>query len=146
MRGSVRHFALLLLAATYSVLWTCGSAWHLASCADSCCVAVNRDAEQHASEQKRSGSCASRQLADGKHAKCRHSHGDVPVSDKRLPDSHDQSRCEICQLFAQSLTFVSVVSVEVSPGWVESSVCLIPLAIPECELLPAASRGPPAMA
>jgi hypothetical protein len=49
-------------------------------------------------------------------------------------------------LLAQPLTFVAVVSVEVSPEWVENSVCLIPLTVPECELLPAASRGPPVVA
>jgi hypothetical protein len=49
-------------------------------------------------------------------------------------------------LFAQPLTFVAVVSVEVSPERVENSVCLIPLTVPECELMPAASRGPPLIA
>jgi hypothetical protein len=49
-------------------------------------------------------------------------------------------------LFAQPLTFAAVVSIEVSPEWVENSVCLIPLTVPECELIAATSRGPPVMA
>ena len=144
MRGSVRHFALALLTAMYAVLWTCGSAWHLANCADSCCVAINRDGGQHASGKKSVGCCAShRKPADCSSSR---SQSKAPGSDKPLPDPHDQRHCEICQLFAQPLTFVAVVSLENSPERVESSVCLIPLTVPECELIPATSRGPPLIA
>lgn len=148
MRGSVRHFALALLTAMFAVLWTCGSAWHLANCADSCCVGINRDAGQHASGKNSGDCCASHHASGGKPADCgsSHSQSDAPDSDTPLPGSHDRRQCEICQLFAQPLTFVAVVSVEVSPERVENSVCLIPLTVPECELIPAASRGPPLIA
>ena len=140
MRGSVRQFALALLTAVFAVLWTCGSAWHLANCANSCCVATNRDSVQRSAK-----SCACHQHDYGTQADSS-SGSDAPVSGKRLPDPHDQRQCEICQLFAQPLAIVAVVSAEVSPERVENSVCLIPLAVPECELIPATSRGPPVMA
>lgn len=145
MRGSARQFALALLTAMYAVLWTCGFAWHLSHCADSCCVATNRDSVQHGSGQKSAKNCACHQQAYGTHASSS-SRSDAPVSGKPLPDPHDQRHCEICQLFAQSLAVVAVVSAEVSPERVESSVCLIPLTVPECELIAATSRGPPVTA
>ena len=148
MRGSVRQFALALLTAMFAVLWTCGSAWHLVNCADSCCVTINRDAGQHASGKKSANCCASHRLSGGKPADCGSSHpqADAPDADAPLPGSHDRGQCEICQLFAQPLTFAAVVSIEVSPEWVENSVFLIPLTVPECELIAATSRGPPVMA
>jgi hypothetical protein len=148
MRGSVRQFALALLTVMFAVLWICGSAWHLANCADSCCVATDRDAGSHAFGKKPGDCCASHHASGGKPADCgsSHSQSDAPVSETPQPDSHDQRQCEICQLFAQSLTVVAVVTVEVSPEWVESFVCRIPLTVPECELIPATSRGPPLIA
>jgi len=146
MRGSVRQFAILTLAATYAVLSTCGSAWHLAHCADCCCIAADADTESQTSIRRQANCSSSHQRLDSKHCDCGHSHQNAPASEQPLPDAHDQSQCEICQLFAQSLTFVAVVSVEISPERVENSVCLIPLTVPECELIPATSRGPPMMA
>ena len=149
MRGSVRQFALLLLTATYAVLWTCGSAWHLASCAH--CDHASDDSAQAAN-----GSHCCRSHAGDK--RCSHSRehhvvglvGEDGLSSGQKNGSpetpHDASDCEICQLFAQPLTFVAVVSLENSPERVESSVCLIPLTVPECELIPATSRGPPLIA
>lgn len=148
MRGSVRQFAILLLAAIYAVLWTCGSAWHLAHCTHS----------EHASgEATRDGADAHCCRDDAGASNCSHSHKsrsvrpadpDVAASGEEKQSSespHDSSDCEICLLFAQTLTVVSVVSIEVSPEWVENFVCLIPLTVPECELIPATSRGPPAV-
>ena len=146
MRGSVRQFAPLLLAATYAVLWTCGSAWHLANCTH--CQHVSDDSAQAANGSH----CCRSHVGD---KSCSHSGerrpGDSDASSSSekngSPDSpHDSSNCEICHLFAQTLTVVSVVSIEVSPEWVENSVCLIPLTVPECELIAATSRGPPATA
>jgi len=150
MRGSVRQFAILLLAAAYAVLWTCGSAWHLATCTHcdhAGCESSHTEADSHC--------CKSHSGL----IRCSHSHeksrpvhqisADVSslVENDGPPEApHDSSNCEICQLFVQTLTFVSLVSIEVSPELVEPSVCEIPLTVPECELIPARSRGPPAIA
>jgi hypothetical protein len=146
MRGSVRQFVPLLLAATYAVLWTCGSAWHLANC-------THCDHSDGGSARVETDSHCCRSHSGSK--SCSHSVGSSSVdSDASAPSDengspetpHDASNCEICHLFAQTLTVVSVVSVEVSPEWVENSACLIPLTVPECELIPAISRGPPVIA
>jgi hypothetical protein len=152
MRGSVRQFAPLLLAATYAVLWTCGSAWHMANCTH-CEFAA--DSSCRCESVKKSSSCCGNHAATGhgSHAssKCEGNANDVSSSSsgqpQETPDApHDSSHCEICHLLAQALTVVSLVSIEVSPEWVENSACLIPLTVPECELIPATSRGPPVMA
>jgi hypothetical protein len=146
MRGSVRQFALALLTAMYAVLWTCGSAWHVANCTH--CDHIGDDSAQAANGSH----CCRSHVGDNRcsHSGERHStDSDASSSSEKngSPDSpHDASNCEICHLFAQTLTVVSVVSVEVSPEWVENSVCLIPLTVPECELIPAKSRGPPVIA
>lgn len=149
MRSSVRHFALTLLAATYVVLWTCGSAWHMANCTH--CDSAGGSSCCRENVQKNSGCCGNHApTAHGSHAssKCDGIANDVSASSsgrpQKTPDApHDSSHCEICHLLAQTLTVVSLVSIEVSPQRVENSGCLIPLTVPKCELIPATSRGPP---
>ncbi len=151
MRGSVRQFLLALLAATYAVLWTCGSAWHLASCTH-CNHAVESPALPDG--VKTSAGCC------GTHSStkcCSHTktHGHGHENGVPAPSSHeshdtpktphDSSDCEVCQLFAQPLVFVSLSSVEISLELVEISGLSLPLTVPACELMPATSRGPPAV-
>ena len=151
MRGSVRQFLLALLTATYAVLWTCGSAWHVATCThcdhpDDPSVCCNV-------KQKSSGCCGSHSSRRHSSQTRPHAHGHdnvVPASSSSekhdTPDTpHDSGSCEICQLFAQLKAAVSVSSVAVSPELVEIAACSVPLAILVCERTPAASRGPPAV-
>lgn len=151
MRGSVRQLLLALLTATCAVLWTCGSAWHVATCTN--CNHPDDSSVCCNVEQKCSASCGPHSgTRHCSHAR-QHCHGHdnvVPASSSNEKDGtpetpHDSRSCEICQLFAQLLVIVAVSSVEVSLELVEISVCSIPLAIPECEQIPAASRGPPAV-
>ena len=151
MRGSVRQFVPLLLAATYAVLWTCGSGWHLANCTHCDHTCAGYAAAGNNSTEKGSHCCRTHSgTKNGSHSqrRCldRPIEADAASSSEknRSPElPHDASNCEVCQLFAQALTFVSLSSVEVSPELVETSVCLIPLTVPECELILATSRGPP---
>ena len=151
MRGSVRQLLLPLLAATYAVLWTCGSAWHLASCthcdhaADASC---SHDAahEHPGCCQTHSGTrhCSSAGPHDHDHK------NDAPAPSSEQPSDtpeypHDSTECEVCQLFAQPLVFAALSTIEVSRELVEIFACSLPLEVPECELIPATSRGPPAV-
>ena len=137
MRGSVRHFALTLLTAAYAILATCGSAWHLANCADVCCVAPDRSSANGHSD------CSASRRDTGRHSACGH-HSKAPESsDGRGSGSHDRQQCEICQLLAQSLTRISVVCVEASPDVVEASVYELPMSAPKLQAITATSRGPP---
>ena len=137
MRGSVRQFAITLLTAAYAILSTCGSAWHLANCGDVCCVTPDRSsANGHAD-------CSASHGDAGRHSGCGH-HPKAPRSSgERGSESHDKQQCEICQLFAQSLTRISLVCVEASPDVVEASVCELPMSAPKLQAITATSRGPP---
>lgn len=148
MRGSVRQFLLALLAATYAVLWTCGSAWHLASCthcdhdnSSVCCDSVKKSAGCCGNH------CPARYCShSGSHYHGQKNSGPASESDQKngTPESpHESADCEVCQLFAQPLVFVTLSSVEISLELVEISDVSLPLNAPAVELQPATSRGPP---
>ena len=151
MRGSVRQLLLPLLAATYAVLWTCGSAWHLSTCTH--CKHAGESSAHCESVKKSAGCCGTHSGTKCcSHIKA-HGHGHdngVPApSSHQSHDTpktpHDSSDCEVCQLFAQPLVFVSLSSVEISLELVAISDFSLPLSVPACELMLATSRGPPAV-
>jgi hypothetical protein len=147
MRGSVRQFSLALLAATYTVFWTCGSAWHLSTCTHR--DHADNSSSAHASAKKISGCCSKRSCT--KHCSDSGDHYSVVPGASSCPSDHapetphDSGDCGVCQLFAQPLVPVSLSSVEISLELVETSDISLPLTVPKCDLLPATSRGPPAV-
>lgn len=164
MRGSVRQFALILLTATYTVLWTCGSAWHLASCrhchhagtagsaagcsstaACGCDLSVSPFLRSGSNSQK-SNSGHTPQTADGhgSHQQGPDQHDSRQhVPTPLRPTPHDSRDCEICQLFAQPSTSVLMAGIECCPERVEGFECFPPTSVPARERIVATSRGPP---
>lgn len=133
MRGSVRQFALSLLAFTYTILWTVGVSWHAATCPhlhESAAIHGDDIVAPH-DECCHSKCCKSRQpaKADGGH------------QDSEAPEEHPV--CGMCQLFAQSIACPQVVAVEAALECVERSALLQAPAIPCSEPILARPRGPP---
>ena len=50
--------------------------------------------------------------------------------------------CEVCQQDVQPIVFAVLVAIEVSRELVEIFACSLPVEVPECDLIPATSRGP----
>jgi hypothetical protein len=133
MRGSVRQFALSLLAFAYTVLWTLGVSWHAATCPhlhESVAIHGDDVAAPH-DECCHSRCCEARHTAkaDGKHR------------DSETPEEHPF--CGMCQLFAQSIACPQVVAVEAALECVEQHALLQAPAIPCSEPILARPRGPP---
>jgi len=132
MRGSVRQFLLILVAASYAVLWTCGSAWHIATCA-------------HLHEVQSPAEAKDAPLRNCGHTHCCHGHEPSENnSDKRGSEApHEHKACEICQLFAQAIARTPLAAVEASLAKIDSSLQSLLPPVLLSEPILTRPRGPP---